>query len=224
MIKFDLSLREELSEDFEKNPLICNIDKIRTGDLVLTDEAFDKVLPKFYQHCSAVHWTSYEVAKVIVEWVKPYHEKNFIDIGCGLGKLCFYLGIYTKLKVSGIEQRKQLVDIAKKIANSNNLNINIIHGNILNLEWTNNDIFYFFNPFYEQVFGIDLLQIDKTINFSQENFHRYTLFVYEKLCALPAGKIIITYHGFGKAPPPTWKLIKSKFIRGGFLELWEKVQ
>lgn len=225
MIELDLALKEELSLEFENEPIICNLDKIRRGELLFTDEAFDKILPKYYQFCSAIHWTSFEVAKVITEWLKPYKEKEFLDVGCGLGKLCFYLGVHTSLNINGIEQRGHLVDIAKKIIDTNNIfNINIFHGNVLDLSWDDYDIYYFYNPFHEHVFDVDLLQIDTKIKFSKEKFYTYTFFVYETLERLPIGKILITYHGFGKAPPPTWKLVKSKLIRGGFLEWWEKIQ
>lgn len=225
MIELDLTLKEQLSMDFESDPIICNLDKIRSGESIFTDEDFDKVLPKYYQFCSAIHWTSFKVANVIAEWLQACPNKKFIDIGCGIGKVCFFLGLRTTLSINGIEQRKHLVDIANKIITTNKiLSINVFHGNVLDLNWDDYDVYYFYNPFHENVFDVDLLQIDTRIKFSKEKFYTYTFFVFETLDKLPVGKTIITYHGFGKAPPPTWKLIKSKLIGGGFLEWWEKIQ
>ncbi len=219
----DASIKEKLSKKFEKDPVIKKIDKILSRELEFKDKDFDEILPPYYMFFSAVQWTSFEVANIISNWLQEYEGKKFIDIGCGVGKICIYLRLHTLLKINGIEKRKCLVNIANKILKVNNvLNVKILHMNVLDLRWRNYDIFYLFNPFYEQVSEVDILQIDQEIIYSKKKFKKYVSFVYESLDKLPSGKILITYHGFGKAPPPDWKLLKKQLIGSGLLEMWEK--
>lgn len=221
--KIALSLKKILSKEFNKNPVIKNFDKILSKQLEFKDEHFDKILPPYYLFCSTIHWTSFEVAIIIAEWLQNYEKRKFIDIGCGPGKLCLYLRIYTTLNIHGIEQRKNLVNIANEIINTNNVsNIKILHMNMLDLRWDEYDIFYLFNPFYEHSHKVEFYHIDNNIKHCKEKYDLYLSVVYENLERLQKGKIIITYHGFGKIPPLSWKLINRKYVRSGFLEMWEK--
>lgn len=223
--RIDPKFKQSLSTDFEKEPIIDNLEDIQSGKISFKDKDFDDILPKYYRFCSAIQWTSFDVADLIADWLKDSKGKQFIDVGCGLGKLCLHLRLKTSLNINGIEQREKLVEIAEKILIANKIvDVNIFKNNVLDLKWNDYDIFYFFNPFYENIIESDILQIDSSIKFSEEKFNLYTFYVYHSLEKLPLGKVLITYHGFGKNPPPSWKLKKSHFVKGGFLEWWEKIK
>lgn len=222
---FELAAKGALSDEFEKSPII-------TGELIhliksnnkSVDLEFDKLLPPLYRYHSQVQWTSVPVARTIASWLENFPGKRFIDIGCGIGKLCIVLRFLTGLKIFGIEQRPHLVHLASEIIKTNNLqNISILEKNLLDLNWQEYDIFYLFNPFQEHVSLSPTAVIDNTIAFHRDHFMAYTSKVYEELQKMPRNKILITYHGYGGKLPKSWALKYSQYIEGGFLSLWVKV-
>ncbi len=60
-------------------------------------------------------------------------DKKILDIGCGGGLLAEEL-CKKGASVTGLDSSEKSIKIAKKHARENNLNINYIHGSILNLE------------------------------------------------------------------------------------------
>ena len=57
----------------------------------------------------------YDIIKKILNSLKLKRENIFVDIGCGKGRILFLVATENIKKIVGIELRKKLVDIAKKI-------------------------------------------------------------------------------------------------------------
>ncbi|MGZ3769952.1 MAG: methyltransferase domain-containing protein [Bdellovibrio sp.] len=223
--EFELAAKGALSAEFEKSPIISPVLKeLIKSNSKDANEEFDKLLPPLYRYHSQIQWSSVAVGKTIASWLQGLSGKKFIDIGCGVGKLCIVLRILTDLKIFGIEQRPHLVQIANEMITANGLkDITIIEKNLLDLNWNDYDIFYLFNPFQEHVSLSPTAVIDNTVNFHRDHFIKYTKKVYAELENLSRDKIFITYHGYGGKLPPSWKLTFSQYIDGGFLSLWTKV-
>ena len=209
---------------FTKLPVLSKdlIERIRNGDLV-SDREFDEIFPPYYRAASDVHWSSIEVARQIAFWLNEMPKFRFIDIGCGVGKLCLLLQLLTQQEIHGIEQRINLVRIAKEIIKTNSLTqISIVALNMVALDWSKYDVYYLYNPFQEHVVGSGPGVIEPNIDLNSKYFAHYTSEVFRQLSWAEPGKLLITYHGFGGRVPSSWKLIVSKHIEKGHLELWKK--
>jgi len=189
----------------------------------IQDSKFDQIFPPYYQLQSTIHWSPIAVARQIADWIVPLHLKSFIDVGCGVGKLCFLLRILTKYKITGIEQRPNLVRIANKIVEVNRFNdISIVQMNALNLDWDKHDIYYLYNPFQEQLASEGPCIIENDIEFDQKNYVLYTSEVFRQLSWAKIGKVLITFHGYGASVPPSWRMVASRHIGNGDLKIWIK--
>jgi hypothetical protein len=204
------SLVDMFPKDFESYPSIpaglC--DKIRAG-IEVGDDEFDKILPRFYRIKSTVHWSSIQVARQIAEWINPLKATKFIDIGCGVGKLCLLLRILTKYEIQIIRA-------------SEFKNISIKQLNMLDLDWDDYDIYYLYNPFQEHITTGDVCVLERDIELDQKHYTQYTTEVFRQLSCASSGKVLITFHGYGGEVPSSWKIVASKPIKNGTLKMWVK--
>jgi SAM-dependent methyltransferase len=189
----------------------------------IQDSEFDQIFPPYYQFQSTIHWTPIVAARQIAKWITPLGRKSFVDIGCGVGKLCLLLRILTNYRIAGIEQRPKLVGIANKILQINNFkNISIVQMNMLDLNWDKHDIYYLYNPFQEHVTDEGLCIIENDLEFDQKNYAQYTSEVFRQLSWAKPGKVLITFHGYGGSVPPSWRMVASRHIENGDLTMWIK--
>jgi SAM-dependent methyltransferase len=215
---------ELFPKKFSTKPLLAPqlIEQIQSG-LAIEDAEFDQIFPLYYQFQSLIHWSSIDVARQISNWIRPLNLKSFIDIGCGVGKLCILLRILTDYEIFGIEQRPKLVEIANKITKVNGFkNLSIAQLNMLDLEWDSYDIYYLYNPFQEHVSAGDLCIIENDIEFDAKNYSHYTSEVFRQLTWAKPGKVLITFHGYGGRVPGGWKMVESRHIESGDLTMWIK--
>lgn len=212
------------SREFDQPPVITEqmLADLR-ANINVNDSDFDKIFPHYYQLQSAVHWSSIQVAAQIADWIKPLKRKKFIDIGCGVGKLCILLRLLTDHEIYGIEQRRNLVKIANEIIERNNLqNLFVTEENMLDLNWADYDIYYLYNPFQEHVVGEGIGVLEGNVDFDKKHFVHYTSEVFRQLAWAAPGKCLITFHGYGGSVPRSWKMTKSRHIENGDLTMWIK--
>lgn len=218
-------------EIFKQYPKIFTSPPVLSKDLVhrlqnggdVQDLEFDDIFPAYYRIVSDIHWSSIEVARQIASWLSDKPKLRLIDIGCGVGKLCLLLRLLTKHEIYGIEQRVNLVRIARTIIDQNNLKqISIKSMNMIDLDWSEYDIYYLYNPFQEHQIGNGFSVIENNIDLDPKYFAQYTSEVFRQLAWAERGKMLITYHGFGGRMPPSWRMVTSKQIDNGHLELWLK--
>jgi SAM-dependent methyltransferase len=218
------NITELYPKRFNSKPIfqIEIIEKILSGEDVQEID-FDQIFPPYYQFQSTIHWSPICVARQISKWIKPLGRRSFIDIGCGVGKLCLLLRILTDYKIMGIEQRPKLVGIANKIIELNNLkNISIVQMNMLELNWNLHDIYYLYNPFQEHITDEGPCIIENDLEFDAKNYAHYTSEVFRQLTWAQAGKVLITFHGYGGVVPSEWKMLASEPIGSGDLTMWIK--
>jgi len=185
----------------------------------LNDEEFDKLYAEKYRKHSVIHWTPIEVAKAALDWLEITKESEILDIGSGVGKFCSLGGLLTEGHFTGIEMRGELVETAKSISEILELgNVHFLHSNITDLDFSQFDSFYYYNPFCEQLATSD--QIDNTISFSTDQHREYEDYVIDQLSDLPANTRVVTYCSEKFAFPDTYELKDLMF--NGTLALWIK--
>ncbi|PZX60423.1 methyltransferase family protein [Algoriphagus ratkowskyi] len=185
----------------------------------LTDEEFDSLYPIKMKKLSGTHWTPVDVARKAIQFLDTDGVEAVLDLGSGAGKFCLIAGSISKSKITGVEQRENLVQLSRKLAANHQLqNVNFIHDDLQNLDFGCYDAFYFFNAFEENINLTDKLDKDTSINL--ELYHTYIKLIREKFESLPAGTRIVTYCGDAREIPDCYRLVKSG--NKGKLRYWEK--
>lgn len=234
--KTELSLATMEEVDREIEELIFNlrpreersvqINKIRDNfrsKLPVSDYAMDYIFPPEIAKKSHPHWTPTEVASRALELLNTTEESKVLDIGSGCGKFCIIAGLSSKGHFTGIEQRKNLVEVADQITKEFEIqNVSFIHGDMLDIDWALFDSLYLFNPFYEHVMSDPIYWIDDTIPKNQKTFDRYVQSVQTKLKSVKLGTKVVTYHGFGGRLPSEYACLSSEKVCTGNLDLWIK--
>ncbi|MEP7195416.1 MAG: methyltransferase domain-containing protein [Saprospiraceae bacterium] len=190
------------------------------SDLNVADKDFDKIYPKRIQKISNMHFTPVQVAKFSASYLAEEKGTKILDIGSGAGKFCMIGSACTEGDFVGIEQRKSLCTIAKKVSKRYNLkNVEFINANITDICFKNYDAFYFFNSFQEN--NSFSGAIDNKIILNRELFIKYTNYVKEQLDSMPKGTKLVTYYSFLKEIPDNYKMKISALEHK--LKFWEKI-
>jgi 16S rRNA A1518/A1519 N6-dimethyltransferase RsmA/KsgA/DIM1 with predicted DNA glycosylase/AP lyase activity len=185
----------------------------------LTDAEFDMIYPTDIQPLSKRHFTPLNVAKMAAEYLVLDKNTRILDIGSGVGKFCMIGAACTKGHFTGVEQRENLHLLSKEIAEKYELtNTHFIHGNIMDIDFTAFDAFYFFNPFFENILTED--SIDKAFELSKELFYNYSIYVRRQLSKLPIGTKLVTYFAVSEEIPLHYTVISTHLE--GRLKMWEK--
>jgi SAM-dependent methyltransferase len=107
----------------------------------------------FCKDASVYAATSYPRLKTMMDYLRLGMDDVFVDLGCGAGRVLFFVGTQRLKKIIGVEIRKDLADRAKR--NQENLNISktpieIIHGDVSDFNFHEGTVFFMFNPFGEK--------------------------------------------------------------------------
>src|ERR1700733_12048731 len=180
---------------------------------LIDDVAFDERLPLRWKMKSSAHFTPVAVARRVAHLLAPTPGMAVLDVGSGAGKFCLVAAHELPgVQFVGVEQRVDLVRIAQRLANEWKLpNVRFVHGDAFALEWSQFAAFYFYNPFAEQLFESALV-LDKTIDLDPLNFEPLVAAVVERLADVRVGTRIVTYCGFGAAPPAGYELVLTESI------------
>lgn len=178
-------------------------------DTSLTDDELDDLLFSVSAKShSIVHWTPIKIAKQAAEWLAPSSGIKVLDVGSGVGKFCILGAYFTKSHFAGVEHRPQLVNQAKKAAKKANItNVQFLLADMASVDFSQFDSFYFFNPFYENLFPD--IAIDNAIELSDQKYHSYLKQVYNKLDQLKVGTRVATYCANDAKIPPSYELVFS---------------
>lgn len=185
----------------------------------IKDEEFDALYPVKIRMLSGTHWTPVDVAKKAIAFLDQEGGSAVLDLGSGAGKFCLVAAANSNAIITGVEQRENLVQVSRKLAVKYQLHqVDFIHGDLKNLDFTKYKAFYFFNSFEENINIKDKLDKDNSINFEQ--YHTYTKLLRDKFEAADSGTRIVTYCGDAAEIPENYLLVKSS--NKGKLRFWEK--
>ncbi len=188
----------------------------------MSDEQFDTIYPAWVDGLSTMFWTPVEVAERAVQLMECRKGHRVLDVGSGCGKFCTVGALSSDAEFFGIEQRPDLVEVARTIAREHKLSqTQYSIGDMSDLDWNEFDRIYLYNPFHEQTSG-PWVQIDDTISYSRDRQTTYVQSVIEKLSSLAAGTRVATYFGFGGTFPTGYTKQAYEHFEQGPLEVWRK--
>lgn len=186
-----------------------------------SDTKFHHLYPFYIQALAQKHWTPLKVAQKASNFLAAKPGAKILDIGSGAGKFCLS-GAYYNPTASfyGIEQRKDLVfyaTIAKEILDFNN--VTFIHGNLIELDFSQYDHFYFFNSFHENLPGT--YKIDNKLTYSRFLYNSYNRYLCDQLRKMPPGTRLATYYCSEEEVPNGYHLVGTEIDH--LLNFWIKV-
>jgi len=197
-------------------PLSMNLNELNAST---TDTDFDKIFQNHISLISNLHWTPLRIAFKALAWLTQKENAKILDVGSGIGKFCIIGAITTKAQFVGIEQRKNLVKISKKIIEKNSIpNTHFILGNFIDHNFETYTGIYLYNPFWENITN-DIL-IDHKIPISSELFDTYNKTLSAKLSNLKQGTRVVTYLMREDEIPTCYSIIDAAF--DSKLLLWER--
>jgi SAM-dependent methyltransferase len=193
-------------------------EKIRVG-IRVRDTDFDQLYPTRLHGVADTHFTPIQVAKSSAKWLAKKTGTRVLDVGSGTGKFCLIGASCTGGIFTGIEQRKGLHLLAKKMARTYGIErTHFIHGNVLDLPFSKFDAIYLYNPFQEHLFPKEA--IDEAIDIDRSLYRTYSAYVHAQLAAMPPGTRLATFHSHLKEIPKTFSLRKELYLQ--HLKLWVK--
>jgi hypothetical protein len=194
---------------------------LRAGQLV-TDRVFDRVFPTSIRLASHEYWTPVKVASRAARLLANIGAERILDVGAGPGKFCIVGALTTSAQFTGIEQRENLVHVARMAAWRLGADrVRFLHRNLVDFDFNLFDAFYLYNPFYEQL-GTTALAIDDQIARSPSFYRRYVVTTTQKLARARIGTAVITYHGFGGVMPAGYRRVHQEPAGEDHLVLWVK--
>jgi hypothetical protein len=106
------------------------------------------------------------------------------------------------------------------IAQANIPNVEIILGNVAEINFSNFDAFYLFNPFEENL--ETTLKMDASVNLSGVLYEKYTEHVARQLAIAPLRTRVVTYCGSCEEVPLGYECLESSLDYG--LKFWEQTK
>jgi SAM-dependent methyltransferase len=210
--------RHLVDEDAVRRSVVLGL----RGGMELSDLSFDRIYPAWARQLSELHWTPVDVARRAAKLLGFPASNRVLDIGSGVGKFCLIGAITTRATFVGIELRKNLVEVARHTAERcGATRAQFYHGNMVNLDWSEFDGFYLFNPFYEHLVGHER-PIGRVVERSPELFRRYVDATCAKLSAARTGTRVVTYNGFGGLMPDGYRLLLREPAGTDHIEVWEQ--
>jgi SAM-dependent methyltransferase len=187
--------------------------------LFCKDANFDDLYPEHIQNLSQMHWTPVDIARRASDFL-AIPGARVLDIGSGVGKFCMVAGFFhPETMFHGIEQREELYTFAEIAKAEISLpNVHFIHGNLTELDFSDYDHFYFYNPFYENIEPDS--RIDYAVETSFELYDQYSRLVYQMLAEKPPETRLVTFHAADSQVPPGYQLVGNSYSR--VLKRWIK--
>jgi hypothetical protein len=185
----------------------------------VTDDEFNAIYPTHVRDLSRKHWTPIAVAKTASQFLVVNSGAKVLDIGSGAGKFCLVGAAHTNGLFTGVEQRLELVTLTTNLATVYNLhNVKCIHANIISVDFSQYDGFYFFNSFQENIDIHD--KIDGTVTLDAKLYDSYSIYTIEQLTRARIGIRLATYCTPLDIVPSCFHLVDSLYAER--LNLWEK--
>jgi len=191
--------------------------------MAVSDLQFDQLFPEQIRDLSSVHWTPVAIARRAAELLNNGRDTRVLDIGAGPGKFCLIAALTTPGSFVGIEQRPHLVEVARKVAEENQIpRVDFLSAKMDEMDWSVFTGLYLYNPFIEHLYELDE-RIDTGVDFGEEQYKDQVAYVQTKLEDLAVDTRVVTFHGFGGEMPPSYTITAHEKWGDDFLVAWEKV-
>jgi len=100
----------------------------------------------------------------IMKFIKPKESDIFYDLGCGTGRICFFVNTFYKLNTNGIDLIPSFISNANKVIDKFKLeNISIVKNNWLEMDLNDGDIFYIAGTCFSEEIINELLEKLRTL-------------------------------------------------------------
>lgn len=176
----------------------------------ITDEDFDALYTPEMKAIADFHFTPVEVARSAAEFLAPGSDSHVLDIGSGAGKFCMIGSATTSGRFTGVEQRKELHDLATHLSETLDWpRVDFRHGNIMEVSLQPFSGIYYFNAFFEHIIPDDA--IDDSIAFSRTRHTLYVLYVKQQLARMPPGTRLVTYFSYANMIPWSYESVETEF-------------
>jgi len=119
--------------------------------------------------------TPYQVLDLLIESEYIHSDDILLDIGCGKGRVSLYLNYKIGCICKGLDFNSDLIEEANKNKNNMKSNVEFICENAIDYKITNENKFYFFNPFSIEIF---FSVINNIITSYYENPRDIMIFLY----------------------------------------------
>jgi predicted RNA methylase len=184
---------------------------------------FDYYLPQALRRVSTIHWTPLAAAVRAAQWIEELGIRSVVDVGAGAGKFCVIGALASGAEFQGIEQRAALVEAARALAERFGVSARVrVECGLLNLHAVPSaDAYYLYNPFGENLLPREE-QIDLDVELSARRFQREVRRFEALLQALPRGRYVLTYNGFGGRVPKSYEELRVDDTLPSVLRLWQK--
>ena len=117
------------------NPTKENIDRLNNGEpvqYIVGNVSFYGNIIDVDKRVLIPRFETEELVKNTVKYIKKYNYKSIVDIGTGSGCIAITLKkFFPEILVDAVDISKDALEVAKKNANKNNVNINFYEGNLL---------------------------------------------------------------------------------------------
>lgn len=183
------------------------------------DQDFDLIFPEAIGRLSACHWSPVHVCRTAAQLLVVQPGTRVLDIGCGPGKFCVIGASTTQGHFTGVEQRGKLARIAQDVVKKHHVpRVEIMHGNIQDVNFRDFEAFYLFNPFEENI--MPALRIDYDVELEPQLYTEYSAHVQQQLLRMPMATRVVTYCSDGLEIPDCYACVKTAFTDK--LKLWVK--
>jgi predicted RNA methylase len=187
------------------------VERLAVGAAV-SDERFDRLFPPELRQLSARHWTPVNVARAAARLLAGAEGGAILDVGSGVGKLCILGALTSTATFLGIEEREELVTVARSAAQRIDARrARFLAGSAFDLDWSRFRGLYLYNPFGE------LLEQDA------DAYRQQVGEATERLRRMPVGARVVLYHGLGADLPSGYRRTFSSGSGAEPLEAWVRV-
>lgn len=187
------------------------------------DHAFDRFLPERLQLVSGRYWTPVRVAMRAATWLDEPKVRSVVDIGSGPGKFCLVAALASRCAFLGIEQRDELVSVARSLTKLYHLQhrVSFIEDRFGDAPPPHADAYYFYNPFAESALD-EQAWLDDAVEHGEARHARELLAAEHWLGQAPVGTHVLTYNGLGSELPHCYAEIRAELRFPCPLRLWRK--